>query len=361
MNEEKKVQKIVTEYPYREIEVTYENKSAGITLSGTLTLPLTDGPFPVVMLVAGMGPVDRDGTNYYGHKPFFVLADHLTRQGIAVLRIDKRGVGKSTGVLDQTVTCQDLANDVLAGIEYLKTCEKIDINRIGLIGHSEGGLVATIVAAHSNDIAFVILMAGAVANDVQSLLAQTAVQLGFDGASAEMIKQDGIIRSKILELIKGEGDIEKAENQLKQLFTEYWVVLPEDQKRESELFLFAFSPTKIESRIKFMNSAYYRFMLTYDSFLALANINTPLLALYGGLDFMAPEIVFPYIKSAMEQAGNRHSTIIELPMLNHSFQTAISGAIEEYATIKETIAPVVLQVISDWIFARVAKEQLVNK
>jgi len=349
----------ISEYPYHGVEVSYENKPAGITLSGTLTLPsttTTESPFPVAILIAGMGPVDRDGTNYYGRKPSFVLADHLTKQGIAVLRSDKRGVGKSTGVFDQAVTCQDLADDVLAGIAYLKTRKEIDPSQIGLIGHSEGGLVATMVATDSNDIAFTVLTAGALVNDVQSVVAQTASQLKKDGASAEIIKQDSIIRSKILELIKQESDSLQAENQAQQLFAEHWLcALSENQKKETEPLLFAFSQTKFESRIKFMNSVYYRFMLKYDSLSALARIHGPLLVLYGELDFMAPEIVIPPIKMAMEKSKNRDYTILELPKINHSLQTGVTGSLAEYATIQETIAPLALQTISDWILKRVTK------
>ena len=217
------------------MEINYENKSAGITLSTTLTLPSTKGPFPVVVIIPGMGPVDRDGTNYYGHKPSLVLANHLASLGIAVLRADKRGVGKSTGTFDQTVTCQDLADDALAAIAYLKTRKEIDASRIGLIGHSEGGLVATIMAAHSYDISFVILMARAVVNDVPHLVAQTAVQLAADGATDQMIKQDSIMRSKMLQLIKSENNLEQAETQLKSLFEEYWNALPEEQKKNPKL------------------------------------------------------------------------------------------------------------------------------
>jgi len=145
-------------YPYLEEEVFYENKEAKITLAGTLTLPSQEGLFPVVLLITGSGPQDRDEA-IAGHRPFLVLADYLTRQGIAVLRVDDRGVGRSTGDFSPA-TSEDFASDVLAGIAYLKTRKEINPKKIGLIGHSEGGIIAPMVAVKSPDVAFIVLMAG---------------------------------------------------------------------------------------------------------------------------------------------------------------------------------------------------------
>ena len=148
----------VKPYPYAEEEVVYENKEAGVKLAGTLTLPRSEGPFPAVVLITGSGPQNRD-EEILGHRPFLVLSDYLTRQGIAVLRVDDRGIGGSTGNFSQATT-EDFAGDVLAGIEYLKSRKEIDPTRIGLIGHSEGGLIAPIVAVQSPDVAFIVMMAG---------------------------------------------------------------------------------------------------------------------------------------------------------------------------------------------------------
>jgi hypothetical protein len=145
-------------YPYGEQEVIVDNKKDEIRLAGTLSTPPSGGPFPAVLLISGSGPQDRDET-IVGHKPFLVLADHLTRLGVAVLRVDDRGVGQSTGQFLEC-TSQDFADDALAFIEFLKAHSKIDSRRIGLIGHSEGGLIAPLVAARSADVAFVVLMAG---------------------------------------------------------------------------------------------------------------------------------------------------------------------------------------------------------
>ena len=145
-------------YPYREEEVTFENRPAGINLAGTLTLPKSAGPFPAVILISGSGAQDRDEA-LAGHRPFLVLADYLTRQGVAVLRVDDRGVGGSTGD-SLRATSSDFADDALAGVAYLKGRREIDTARIGLIGHSEGGLVAPLAATRSQDVAFIVLLAG---------------------------------------------------------------------------------------------------------------------------------------------------------------------------------------------------------
>src|SRR5262245_7486170 len=145
-------------YPYEEIEVTYQNTKDNIKLAGALTLPRSEGPFPCVLLITGSGPQDRDET-ILGHKPFLVLADHLTRRGIAVLRVDDRGMGGSTGNVEDA-TSADFANDVLAGVAFLKTRKEINPAQIGLIGHSEGAIIAPLVASQSKDIAFIVMLAG---------------------------------------------------------------------------------------------------------------------------------------------------------------------------------------------------------
>ena len=165
-------------YPYIEEEVVYENKEAEITLAGTLTLPPGKSSFPAVLLITGSGPQDRDET-VYGHYPFLVLADYLTRQGVAVLRVDDRGVGESTGDFSQA-TSEDFASDVLAGIGYLKTRKEINPEQIGLIGHSEGGLIAPMVAIKSPDVAFIILMAGTGLTGEEILYLQGAFRICKD-------------------------------------------------------------------------------------------------------------------------------------------------------------------------------------
>lgn len=343
-------------FPYLQEDVSIENKKCGITLAGTLTFPASSQPVPAVILVSGMGPNDRDG-NMMGHKLYWVIADYLTRQGTAVLRYDKRGAGKSTGKYDYTLTSRDFGDDVLCGIEYLKSRPEINPQKIGLIGHSEGALIATMLAAESKDIALLILLGAAITNNIAELVEQSNTQLRFDGASPEMILHDSGLRKQILETIKNTENQVEAEKQMRKAFETYWNQLPQHHKDETAKLLFAFSQSNIDMLIGMMNSPWYRYFFINDSATALAQIKVPLLALTGEFDFIPAHMIFPMIERGMAASGNKDCTTIELPHLNHSLMPCKTGAIAEYATLEETIAPTVLETISDWIAAKTINKQ----
>jgi len=330
-------------YPYTEEEVAYENKEAGITLAGTLTLPPGKGPSPAVLLISGSGPQDRNET-IYNHHPFLVLADYLTRQGIAVLRVDDRGVGESTGDFSQA-TSVDFASDVLAGIEYLKTRKEINPEQIGLIGHSEGGLIAPMVAVKSPDVAFIILMAGTGLTGEEILYLQGALISRAMGVSEEDIAKNRQFNEKIFSLIKEEKDKKTIEEKLRQMFMEDWAELNEEEKSrigDPEVFL--------EAQLKSLLSPWLKFFLTYDPKPTLNKVKCPVLAINGEKDLQVPpKENLSAIEEALKVGGNQNYTIIELPNLNHLFQTAQTGLPAEYAKIEETISPVALKIISDWI------------
>lgn len=344
-------QEPIPPYPYIQEEITYSNQIDGIIISGTLTIPSTEGCFPAVILVSGMGPNDRDYT-MLGHKPFLVLADYLTRQGIAVLRVDKRGVGKSTGTFNTTVTSKDLARDVQAGLDYLKTRKEINSNRIGLIGHSEGGLIAAMVASQSS-VAFLILLAGAMVTGIGQVLTQVGMQLKADGASKELIDHDSKIREKVLSVAKDESDSDKAAVLMRTIMTAYFAALPVAIKAESEQFMFAIKESNAEGMIAFFNSPTYRYWLGHNSVADLSTLRMPVLAINGDLDFVTmSRIQLPVIKKALQSAGNRDVTIVEMPKMNHWFQSCLTGAMNEYGALQETISPLVLRQIADWIAIR---------
>lgn len=333
-------------------EVLYRNDKADVALSGTLTLPSKEGVFPAVLLIAGYGAHDRDIT-HGEHKPFLVLAEYLTRRGIAVLRYDKRGAGKSTG-LYVSATTRDFADDARAGIDYLKTRPEINPNKIGVIGLSEGGLIAAMLSAECPDIAFAVLMAPAVASDMTSWLDQTALQLRADGASQEFIDRDRQVRTSIYQLITQEPDTAKAEKEVQNILSEYLTSLPESQKIEAETLPFAFTPKKVDMLVKVFNSPWYRFFWSYNAADALRHITIPVLCVNGERDWIAsPKTVFSRLQDGLTAAGNKDYTLVELPGLNHSFQTCKTGSIAEYGTIKETIAPIALKTIGDWVVAHI--------
>lgn len=321
-------------------EVKYSNVNANVTLAGTLTLPRSEKPSPAILLIAGSGPIDRNET-VFGHKPFLVLADHLTKQGFAVLRVDKRGIGESTGNYD-VATTEDFAADALAGIEYLKTRKEVDAEQIGLIGHSEGGLIAPMIAVKSNDVAFIVLMAGPCVTGEAIIYAQEALISRAMGVTEEQISHQLDFQQQVLSVIKNESDLEKAEKILREIVARQLANLPKEEQQTSA--------GAMEAQMKRCNSRWFRYYLTYDPTISLKHLKIPVLVINGELDSqVSPKQNLPVIAKTLEEAGNRNYTIIEFPKLNHFFQTCETGSILEYGKIEETIAPVVLDTLSSWI------------
>lgn len=317
-------------YPYRAEDVSYFNKAQDVTLAATLTIPPGKGPFPAVVLITGSGPQDRDET-LMGHKPFLVLADYLTRHGIVVLRADDRGTGKSTGVFANATTA-DFATDTEAGLAYLKTRTEVDVHKIGLIGHSEGAMIAPIIAARNPDVAFIVMMAGTGVPGDQVLPAQNqAIEIasGVDPAKAA---QNAAKEKEMLALIESEKDPSVLEKKLKEDMA--------GQVPEAQIGL----------QMRQLTSAWMRFFLTYDPATALRKVICPVLVLNGSLDKQVlPSQNLPAIRKALEEGGNKHFEIDELPGLNHLFQTAKTGGPSEYAQIEETISPLALDKMATWI------------
>ena len=330
-------------YPYIEEEVVYENKEAEITLAGTLTLPPGKSSFPAVLLITGSGPQDRDET-IYGHHPFLVLADYLTHQGVAVLRVDDRGVGESTGDFSRA-TSEDFASDVLAGVVYLKTREEINPEQIGLIGHSEGGIIAPMVAVQSPDVAFIVMMAGTGLPGEEILYLQGALISRAMGISEEDITKNRQLNEKIFSVIKEEKDKKNAEERLRQMFMEDWEKMSDEEKEkigDPEVYL--------NAQLQSLLSPWLKFFLTYDPKPTLSKVKCSVLAINGEKDLQVPpKENLSAIEEALKAGGNQNYTIKELPNLNHLFQTAQTGLPSEYVKIEETISPVALKIISDWI------------
>ncbi len=334
--------------PYTAEHVSYSNPETGVTLSGTLTLPASKGPFPVVLLIAGSGRIDRDET-VFGHKPFLVLADYLTRQGIAVLRFDKRGCGKSTGNYDQATT-QDFSDDVLAGIAYIKSRKEVNSNQIGLVGHSEGGIIAPMVAAKSTDVAFIVLMAGTGVNGEKILYEQSALVQRAVGGTEDSINQCRKFQEQMFTLVKKESDPQIAAEQLQEIAKNYMATLPETQEKVTLEYL-----KSLAARV---NTKWFRYYLAYDPIIALKQVRVPVLALNGELDLqVSSQQNLPVITKVLEESGIKDFTTIELPKLNHFFQTCETGSIAEYAKIEETISPSVLNLITEWVLERTVQDK----
>lgn len=331
-------------FPYNSEDVTYENKAEGNTLAGTFTFPKSGGPFPAVVLITGSGAQNRD-EQLLGHKPFLVLSDYLTRRGIAVLRFDDRGVGQSTGDF-ASATSKDFATDVIAGLEYLKTRKEVQKNKIGLIGHSEGGLIAPMVAVKYPDVAFIIMMAGPGLPGDQILLKQSALISRAAGESEEDIEKSGKVNRAIYDILKNEPDSLKAHDEIVRIFKEYYKGLSEKEKKD------AGDENTALQMLGRVESPWFKYFLKYDPRPTLEKVKCPVLALNGEKDLQVPpKEDLDEINKALTKGGNKNFKTVELKGLNHLFQTAKTGAPTEYNTIEETIAPSALKAMGDWILA----------
>ena len=325
-------------YPYIEEEVTIQNPQAKIKLTGTLTIPRSDKPCPAVILISGSGAEDRDET-VFGHKPFLVLADYLTRKGIAVLRVDDRGVGGSTGDT-MSSTSEDFAGDVICEMNYLKTRKKIDAGKIGLTGHSEGGIIAPIVAVKNPAVSFIILLAGTGMTGEEILYLQNKLIFKNAGASDDVL-------AKQLEFLKKQFDVIKNESDEKIIKEKIRAILKSKIGDNNEL---------VERTLNQITSPWFRFFLTYDPRPILRQVKCPMLALNGSLDLqVAPKENLSAIEETLKAGGNKNYTIKELAGLNHLFQKVKTGSVEEYSQIEETISPDALEMISSWILEQTGK------
>lgn len=325
-------------FPYAEEDVAYST----VKIAGTLTLPRGPGPHPAVLLITGSGPQDRDEA-ILGHRPFLVLSDHLTRQGIAVLRCDDRGVAKSVGKFARA-TSEDFADDVLAGVEYLKTRADINPKQIGLIGHSEGGLIAPLAASQSKDIAFIVLLAGPGVPGDEILYLQTASLLKFQGKSDEVVAANRRCQERTYAVLKEVADPKLATQKIRVAVEEELAGLPDAVRKEVAAM------NRIQDALP---GPWFRYFITYDPRPILKKVTCPVLALNGEKDYQVPpKQNLPEIEKALREGGNSDVTVKELPGLNHLFQTCKTGSGDEYARIDETYAPVMLDLVADWIRKR---------
>lgn len=330
-------------YPYKEEEVKVRNKGADVTLAGTFTYPEKGDNFPAVVLITGSGPQDRDEA-LLGHKPFLVLSDYLTRHGIAVLRCDDRGIGKSTGNFSSATT-KDFATDALACVEYLKTRKEVDKKYIGLIGHSEGGIIAPMVANQTKDVSFIVMMAGTGLNGEKILELQSKLIAKAEGESDEEINKMTRLNTKLYKIAIQEKDSSRAEAEIHKVLDEFYSTLNDSIKNSPEN-----SKERLYAQTKKLLSPWFRFFLSYEPKGNLSKLRIPVLAIDGENDLQVPpKENLAAIESALKKAGNKNYKIVEFPKLNHLFQTSETGSPTEYSKIEETIAPIALRTISDWI------------
>jgi uncharacterized protein len=330
-------------YPYYSEDIIFENKKAGINLAGTLTLPQKDSVFPVVILISGSGPQNRD-EELLGHKPFLVLSDFLTKNGIAVLRYDDRGTSLSKGDF-KTATSADFATDVESAITYLKTRKEINKKKIGLIGHSEGGLIAPMVASKSKDISFIVLLAGTGIQGDQILLLQQKLIGKASGVSNEDLQKSETTNRKVFDIVNKSTNLEQLNIDLTNYIKQ---TLKDNPSAEKPAGMSDDDFVKLQ--VKQIANPWMQYFIKYNPAPALEKVKCPVLAINGEKDLQVPpKENLEAIKKALIKGGNKKVTTKELPNLNHLFQECKTGSPDEYSTIEQTFSTTALTVILNWL------------
>lgn len=330
-------------YGYYTEDVYFENNRENFTLAGTLSLPHKEGIFPAVILISGSGPQNRD-EEVFGHKPFLVLSDYLTKNGIAVLRFDDRGTAESKGNF-QTATSFDFATDVESAVNYLRSRKEINKNKIGLIGHSEGGIIAPIVAANDKEISLIVLLAGTGIIGSDLLLLQQELIGRANGISETELQKNKKENKAAFELIQKFENNDTLKSELRSFVKQH---LSDETVAQIE------KGTPIDDFINQQLDALtdpwmYNF-LKYNPSNILEKVKCPVLALNGSNDLQVPsKINLDAIETALKKAKNKNVTIKELAGLNHLFQECETGSPTEYAKIEQTFSPTALKEIADWI------------
>ena len=336
-------QEPVKPYPYLSEDIVFENKKDTIQLAGTLTLPKGAGVFPAVVLISGSGPQNRD-EELMGHKPFLVWSDFLTRNGIAVLRFDDRGTAASKGNF-KTATTPDFVSDVEAAVQYLKTRKEIDKKKIGLIGHSEGGIIAPMVAAGCKDVSYIVLLAGTGVPGNEILLLQQELIGRANGISEADLQKSQQINKGAFDIIIRTKDTEKRKvdlnNYLKKAFEQDTTLEIPQGITKDEL---------ISKQVSQLTSPWMVYFITHDPAPVLQKVKCAVLAVNGDKDLQVPaQVNLEAIKKALDKGGNKKVTTKIFPGLNHLFQECKTGSPSEYAGIEQTISPAVLNEVTQWI------------
>lgn len=349
----KRPQTPVPPFPYLSTDVLYQNKDKSITYGGTVTRPAGSGPFPALLLLTGSGPQNRD-EEIFGHRPFAVIADYLTKRGYLVLRTDDRGVGQTTG--DRTTaTSHDFAIDAMAGLNYLQSLPEVDQTKIGLLGHSEGGMVAQIVAAQRKDVDFLILLAAPGEKIIDLMTDQNKAILASMGLPAPVAQHYLELYKPLVTAIAYAASDTAAYTAATNLVSE-WV-----KKTPADVVAATTGIRNDESKEQFINrfvretgSPWFRYFIRYNPAPLLQKIGAKVLALNGDKDIQVLSSTnLPALKSALQKSGAKTVTAVEMKGLNHLFQHCQKCTIAEYAELEETIAPEVLESIGNWLDAHV--------
>ena len=330
-------------YPYSVEEVEFENKKTKIKLKGTLTLPENSWNAPAVILVSGSGPQDRN-SEIFGHKPFLVLADYFTKNGIAVLRFDDRGTGESEGNF-QNATTYDFTDDVETAFNFLKNHKSINSKNIGIVGHSEGGVIAPLLASKNKYVAFIVMMAGPGSSGEDILYQQTELIGLAEGKSKKELKKDIKFLSKVYKVAKSDKSYKEGFKSLRKLYKRKTFFMTQKRKEERNL-----TKQFTEAITMQVMSSWFREFLRLQPSDYLPKVKCPVLAISGNKDLQVPpdpNIIL--IEKLLAEADNKSVTIVRLDNLNHLFQHCETGSVTEYPYIEETFSVEGMKIIADWI------------
>ena len=331
-------------FPYASEDVTFTNEKSKIKLAGTITVPAGNGPFPAVILITGSGAQNRN-EELMGHKPFLVIADYLSRNGIAVLRYDDRGVGKSQGS-QLNATSADFATDAEAAFTYLKTYPIINLKAVGFLGHSEGGLIAPIAAASDRDVAFIVSLAGPGVTGQQIIIRQSQEISRLSGVKEDQIKETTGINKKLYAVLRKEKDNKKAEIKILAIYKET-LEKKKTSKEDTEKAV-----SQLKATFGANSYTWFRYFIMTDPSIFWKQVKCPVLAMNGEKDLqVSANENLPAIEKVLKSSGNKSVKTMKLPGLNHLFQHCTTGLPSEYAGIEETFSPEALKIITDWILA----------
>ncbi len=340
-------------YPYHSDSVEYDNADKTVHLGATLTYPVKGGPFPAVILITGSGTQDRDET-MFGHKPFAIIADYLTRRGYAVLRVDDRHAGLSTGDVSSKVTTEDFAKDVETSFAWLKAQKQADPLRIGLIGHSEGAMIAPMLAATHKDIAFIISLAGP-ASGRETMIYQMLAPLKLMNVSGDYLAyamaQEKILLNSQLSATDSASFMKGVDSE----YRAYLSAIPDSMRRN-----YVLSPEKYKAsmapQMAMLMLDWWKFLIRYKASDYYAKVKCPVLALGGEKDIQVPNANdLHVIDSTLKAAGNNKVTVDLMPGLNHLFQRCKNCTVAEYGQLEESFSPEALQVMGEWMDKNVKK------
>lgn len=339
----KKPQEPKAPFPYKAEDVTFKNDMAGVVLAGTLTIPNTPGPHPAVILITGSGAQNRD-EEILGHKPFMVLADYLTKNGIAVLRYDDRGIAKSTGDFAAATTA-DFATDAQAAFAYMKTRKEINSKKLGFAGHSEGGSVAAMAAAANPEVNYIVLIAGSILPGDQQMLMQNYILGKANGMPEAELTKLGLINRKVYDVIKQETSLNVMKTKIAAVMnTDLKPILLKQGITEPDIAQY------VEVQSRELASPWYSAFIKGNPGAALEKVKCPILAINGSVDLQVePKANLAAVEKAGVKAGNKNVRVIEMQGLNHLMQESKTGKPAEYGEIQQTFSPLAMEAIGTWI------------